>query len=1775
MMEIPGYKLLGLFQMTSSSLLFQALREADQLPVIVKTPRTEHLGPRERTRYQREHDILRRLQGTPGVLASRGHELLQERPVLLLEDVGGKALADQLGQPFELSRFLSIAISLAETLAEMHRRGVIHKDVKPANILLSAQGQVWLIDFGLASLQQVEHVEEANTTFVEGTLAYMSPEQSGRINRAVDYRTDFYSLGVTLYQMLTGQLPFRGKDPLEWLHAHISQPPAPPQRWVPSLPPMVSAVVLKLLAKEAEARYQSAEGLKADLERCQEALRQGVVEDFPLGQRDFPARFQLPQHLYGREVEREALLGAFERVAREGRPEWVLVRGYSGIGKSSIVHELHKPVLERRGFFLSGKFNPLQREVPYATLAQAMRSLVQQVLAGRDAEVEAWRQRLLEAFEGNGQVLVNLVPQLEKVVGKQPPASELPPAETQNRFHRLFLRFLGVFATAERPLVLFLDDLQWADFASLKLLQYLTTHPGTPPLLLIGAYRDNEVNASHSLALVLEETRKAGARLVDLHLGPLAPEQTRQLVADALHGAAMELVEPLSELLQTKTGGNPFFLLQLFQTLHQDGLVERGPRGGWRWDAEAVRARGYSDNVVDFMASRLRKLPEESVQLLRLAACVGNTFALDVLGLLSHQDGAEVERGLEPALQEGMVVQSSSQHYRFLHDRIQQAAYAFSEEEERKATHLRIGRLLWTRLSPEELHERLFDVVGQLNAGVELIQDVEERSRLGRLNAEAGQRAQASTAHRTAVGYFTMALSLLPENLWETAPGLAFKLRLGQASSELMSGNGPEARRIVDALLPRAPSRQELAAAYRLKSIILVTAHQPDAAALCLLEGLEHFGERFSAKPSWEDVEVARKELETLLGDRPIESLIDLPPMTDPELKALMGLLGALFAPAFFTSETLLAVHLCRMIVLTIRHGSTPESASAYVWYGFVTSCIFRNYHRGEAFGRLACEFVERNDNTAYRARVLFTMGHLTLWVQPLTSARELYRKAFHHGLLSGDIQIAGYSSIFITWIYLAMGSELAEVAQEAVTRGEFARKAGFRDASNIIRFILCLVQQMRGLTPSFNSLSMEGVSEADLEALLSGGMAPLRCSYFVIKTRSRFMCGAFEEAREAADKARQMRWAVTGRIQLLDYHHYRALALAACYHDAPKERQAQDLKEIQEHHQQLAEWAANVPETFRAAEKLVAAELERLQGRLEAAVYAYEEAIQVSRQYGLIDNVALASELAARFWQEHEVSFIALAYARQAREAYIQWGAQGKVRHLDEAWPDLTRLALTGQGTTSYDTGSRLLDALSVVKAQQAISSEMNLEKLVATLIRVAMESAGAQRGALLLLEGDALRVAALVDFSVEAEGKEAPLDTEAQDLPWTVLSYVRRTGEHVLIEDISRPHDFSADVFMSPGRVGSLLCLPLERKGAFYGLMYLENALTTEAFNPTRIPLLQHLASQAVISMDNARLYAEVRQAEAALRQANEELESRVEERTRELREAQSRLVETARMVGKTEVASSVLHDVGNALTSLVVDTDELRHTVATSRTGRVEQVVKLLENHRDNLADFLTQDPRGRQLFTYLSGLAGELAQEREALRQGMEDMTRNVDRVRSIIQMQQAYAKATLLVEECDLAEVLEDALRLQAGALQHAGVKVLKELSPLPRMRVDRHRLLQILLNLLANARQAMDTVEPGQRQVRLRLYVEEGWIHYQVVDNGKGIAPEVREQLFTQGFTTRKEGHGIGLHSSALAAKLMGARLTLESAGQGLGATATLKLPIAERETKPAQALLG
>ncbi|WP_044198887.1 trifunctional serine/threonine-protein kinase/ATP-binding protein/sensor histidine kinase [Hyalangium minutum] len=1762
MLDIPGYRVLGTIRGTGSNVLFQAVREADGLPVILKTPLAPSPGSSESERYRREFGILQRLRDVKGVARPYSYEHIHQRPVILLERVPGQPLSELVGKPLDVSRVLTLASSLAATLAEVHSRNVIHKDIKPSNIILEPSGEARLIDFGVATVQQVEHLEAAPSNLIEGTLAYMSPEQTGRMNRAVDYRTDFYSLGVTLYELLTGQRPFQGRDALEWFHAHMAQKPVPPHELNADVPPVLSAIVLKLLAKVAEERYQSAEGLRADLEQCRVQPRPAGSEGFTLGAHDTPHRFQLPQRLYGRDAQVASLLQGFERLSQTARPELFLISGYSGIGKSSVVHELYKPVVERRSFFLTGKFDQFQRDIPYATVAQAIRGLVQQLLAASEEELARWREQLLQVWAGQGQALVDLVPQLEVLVGRQPPLQQLSASETQHRLHKVVRQFLEVFATPEHPLVMFLDDLQWADLSSLRLIQQLLSQPETPPVLWIGAYRNNEVSPEHPLVSVLEEVRKAGARVTDIRLEPLRLEQVSQLVADTLPGAGEELVVPLSALVHEKTGGNPFFLLQLMVTLNQDGLLVRMPGAGWQWNAEGARARGYSDNVVDFMVRKLRQLPEAAQHLLRLASCVGNVFSLPMLGTLADlAEVTDVEKGLEPALQGGLLARASSEQYRFLHDRIQQAAHSLISEQESRAIHLRIGRMLLQSLAPEQLREALFDVVRQLTAGVDLIQDASERHQLARLNAEAGLKAEAAVAHRPAIAYLSAAFSLIPGDPWETDPELAFQVRLARSRCELWSGNSREARVLATELCIRARSQADSVAAYSLKSDACFAASDAAAAVAAILECLARLGMPLPPHPTWEKAQAAHEEVWKVLGERSIESLTDLPPMTDPHLKVMMGALASLFGKAYVTDSNLLIICLSRMVALTLRHGFTDSAVVGIGWFGLITGSSFKRFQEGQAFSLLAQRLVDRHNLASFRSMALLALQCTSYFTQPLPMVQELVLSGFQQGLQSGDFYSASYCSSTVVANRLYMGHNLEEVYQDVIARGPFIQKVGVWDAEYQLALFRRYIQQLCGLSPAFGSLNGDGFDEASFEASLARqSMGSIRAWYWVIKLQARFLAGSYQEALEAADKVAEVLWVMHGNLAVREFHCFRALTLAALFEGASPEQQQQSLEAIQRHRQQLADWAENSPGTFRALERMVSAELARLAGRGEEATRLYEEAIRKARETGATHHVAMASELAANFWRTRQSPIVAHAFAREAWAAYQHWGAVAKVQQLETQWPHLEAAAATAQADTS-STDSSQIDALTVAKTQQAISGEIVLERLVTALMKAAIENAGAQRGALLLPEGDTLTVAAT---SSASGGHVAVLLSEvpASELPWTIVSYVRRTREHVLIGDASRPHPFASDPYLTRSGARSVLCLPLLRREQFIGALYLENNLATNAFNPSRLVLLGHIASQAAISIENARLYADVERAREELRRSHDALEQRVEERTRELRDAQARLVETARAVGMAEVAANVLHNVGNVLTSAVINLETMQRAVGASRVGRLKQATTLLLENRADLANFLAPSARGKNLPEYLAGLADELMGQQMSLLEDLDAMGRHIEHIRAIVQVQQTYARTSLMAEECDLGQLIDDTLRIKMVALQRHGVSIRREVSPVPRVKVDKHKVLQILINLISNAKYALDAIPEGERAIRVRLFSEGDKALIQVVDNGVGIAPEIRERLFAHGYTTRKEGHGFGLHSSALAAQMLGGRLTLESEGPGKGAVATLELPL-------------
>ena len=915
--------------------------------VLAVLPCAERPKPDSIARLSFEYGLRDHLDGA---WALRPVELVHKdgRTILVLEDPGAEPLASAIAFPVETRQFLLLAMTLSTAVGQLHESGLIHKDIKPGNIFVNpATNQVWLTGFGIASRLSRERQAPEPPETIAGTLAYMAPEQTGRTNRSIDVRTDLYALGITLYQMLTGSLPFVASDPMEWVHCHIARQPVPPCERLKNVPAAISEIIMKLLAKTPEERYQTAAGVEHDLRRCLvEWNARGTISDFALGQQDTPDRLLIPEKLYGREREVEILLAAFDRTVQGGAPELVLVSGYSGIGKSSVVNELHKPLVPPRGLFAAGKFDQFKRDIPYATLAQAFQSLVRPLLGKSDAELVRWRDALLEAVVPNGRLMIGLVPELELIIGEQPPVLELPPQDAQRRFQLVFRRFIGVFARPEHPLALFLDDLQWLDAATLNLIEHLLVQSDLQHLMLIGAYRDNEVTAVHPLIQTLDAIKAAGRNVSEITLAPLAQEHLRQLIADTLRCDSLRTA-PLAQLVHEKTGGNPFFAIQFISSLVEEEMLTFDREAArWSWDLDRIQAKGYADNVVDLMAEKLTRLPAETQSAVQLLACIGNSADITMLSIAFGTSEKQVHAALSEAVIQELVERLKSS-YKFVHDRIQEAAYSLIAEASRTPAHLRIGRLLAAQTPPERRQEMIFEIVNQLNRGAALITEQEERERLAELNLIAGKRAKASTAYASARTYLSSGMAAIGHEAWTSRYELTISLWLEGAECEYLNGNFDEAERLISEILARGTPKVDKATAYRLKVDLHVMKSEYPKAVESALECLRLFGIEMPPHPAHEEVQAEYESIWIKLGSRPIGGLIELPLTSDPEVQAAMRVLSLLYAPSLFTDRNLFLLHLCKMLSLSLRSGSTDAASTGYGWLGIVLGPVFHRYSEG------------------------------------------------------------------------------------------------------------------------------------------------------------------------------------------------------------------------------------------------------------------------------------------------------------------------------------------------------------------------------------------------------------------------------------------------------------------------------------------------------------------------------------------------------------------------------------------------------------------------------------------------------------------------------------------------------------------------------------------------------------------------------------------------------------------------------------------------------------
>ncbi|MEH2135875.1 ATP-binding sensor histidine kinase [Nostoc sp.] len=1499
--NIPGYRISEELYNGSRTLVYRGVRETDSLPIVIKLLKNSYPSFSELLSFRNQYTIAQNLN-SPLIVATYSLEPYQNGYALVMEDFGGISLKEwRMGGSVESPiEFLEIAIALCNALDILYRERIIHKDIKPANILINTETkQVKLIDFSIASLLPRETQTLINPNVLEGTLAFISPEQTGRMNRGIDYRTDFYSLGVTFYELLTGVLPFQSNDPMELVHSHIAKPASLVHEINPQIPSVISEIVSKLMAKNAEDRYQSALGLKFDLEKCLRQLQvDGIINNFKIAQRDVCDRFIIPDKLYGRETEVSTLLQAFERVSL-GATEMMLVAGFSGIGKTAIVNEVHKPIVRQRGYFIKGKFDQFNRNIPLSAFVQAFRDLMEQLLSETDEQLAQWKDKILCALGENGQVLIEVIPELEQIIGKQPAAPELNGSAAQNRFNLVFVKFIAAFATLEHPLVMFLDDLQWADSASLSLMQVLMSQNEVDSLLTIGAYRDNEVFLAHPLMLTLEEMKKALATISTLTLTPLNQSQIDCLVADTLSCSTV-IAQPLAELVYQKTKGNPFFATQFLRALHQENYIAYNLQvGHWQCDIVSVKLLSLTDDVVEFMAQQLQKLPQTTQEMLKLAACVGAQFDLETLAIVSERSPTDAATALWKALQEGLILPTSQIYkffqdaqksqgetvnptYRFLHDRVQQAAYSLIPDDQKQATHLKIGQLLLQNTAPEALELNVFDIVNQLNNGIALVEQIGDRYELAQLNLIAGKKAKVSTAYKAAIKYCAIAMEMLPEDSWQTAYDLTFKLYRECAECEYITGRFDEAERLFHRALEYVENKFDLAEIYGLQ--LALRSNQGEnllAAYEAALSGLSVMGMSIPATDEGQQalIESILKEIHIKLATVQVADLSDLPAMNDPAKKVCMSILPDLWGAAYVGgNQALTILSILLMVHTSLTDGNAESSGCAYCLYGMMLT-IQGDYRSAYEFATLGRKLDRQFNSAKFIPKTNNVFGHtINPYNRPLVENIAVYQQSFQTSYETGDIGFGIWAVICLIWTMLLKGDCLSEVYGETDKYLSYVQQVNNVNMTHTFNLQQQFLLHLQGL-----------LAEPDL--LVDRGDRQILCLdtwqknnfeaginwYCFLKLQLLYLYGRYADALEVAAIAEKTLASNLGLFPIILFHFYYPLSLAALYPQATPENQQHYWDVMQQHRQLLETWTQTCPENFLHQSLLLAAEMARVSGNYADAIACYDRAITAAKENHFTQIEALANELAAKFYLEWGKDRIAQEYITQAYYAYARWGAKAKVTDLERHYPQLlapilqqTRSPLSINETIftlgtvtlsnlaiSNTSVSDNLDLAAIFKASHTISSEIELEKLLSSLLSIVIENAGADKCVLMLLRDDRLLIKGSITEGTQPVVLQRLPVEDSQEIPLKLIYKVKHNKQTVVLADATTDPTLANDQYIVRQQPKSILCSPILHQGKLMGILYLENNLVTGAFTSDRIELLNLLCAQAAISLENARLY------------------------------------------------------------------------------------------------------------------------------------------------------------------------------------------------------------------------------------------------------------------------------------------------------------------------------
>ena len=1514
MKEIGGYRIVEELFANQQTRVYRAQTLSSNYFFIIKLSCSKYPDLLELASY-RNHYLLTRNLNIPGVIKAIKLETYGRGYALHLEDVGAISLSSYLRQldrqkvvdrlvvqnleskssiintdrkakdagaistaetrcPLDLVQFFDIALQLVDILDGLHHHHIIHRDIQPDNILINPEtGKISLTDFSIASRlpREVQTLRSPNT--LEGSLGYLSPEQTGRMNRGIDYRSDLYSLGISFFELLTGQLPFQSKDPMTLVHCHIAVQPPALHTINPELPHCLSAVVGKLIAKNPEDRYQSTFGLRYDLQVCRDLSRKkGHIESFKVGTYDVNDRFTIPEQLYGRRDEVEQLLATFDRVS-QGMRELVLVVGHSGIGKTALVNEIHKPIARQRGYFIRGKFEQFQRDIPFSGFVQALDDLMTQLLSESRTAIDAWRKKILDVVGENGRVILEVVPQLEQIIGPQPAVPELFGSAAQDQFNQLLKGFVQLFARAEHPLVLFLDDLQWADGASLQFLQFLMEDAEVEHLLVVGAFRDNEVSASHLLAMIIDRLNQHGI-VQTLLLGPLQYDDLNQLIADTL-SCSRSLVAPLTELVVQKTQGSPFFATQFLQSLYDRQLLSYNLTGRhWQFDISQVKSLSTTNDVVSLMVHRMQQLPQVTQQVVSWAACLGNQFDLQTLSLVCDRSVWDTGIALWQALEEGLILPTSEMyrffqdggdivdasaqadlpalnsksapHYRFLHDRVQQAAYSLIPIHQQSTAHLAIGQRLLANFSPEARENQIFELVRHINLGCSSNTEAIAPERVADLNLAAAKRAKASAAYDSAALYCQTTQTYLIGDVWDRQYRLAFDTYFETLQVEFLLGHHVAAEELAQELLPKLKNRIDSANVHDFLVRFYSSQNRMGDAIEIGLQALQLLGIALA-----EDLPL--EQVKELLPLPAIDRVNDLPQMTDPEQQMGLQILMNLCTPGYASDPTLYRRLVLTMLQLCQQHGYAAPAAHAFMSYGMALCSEAAEFALGHQAGQISLRLIERFQakELKVKANLLFN-GQIHHWKYHLAETLIGLERGVGAGIDVQDLEFASYYINFLS-LHASRTTDAIELTLTYLSKFFQLQHIKIYELGTPIyyariwhQYLLALAQVPKDAS-TFDPSQLVGTSFNETEALSQLQQMEARVSLGALYLAKTILANTFnhpEQALEWAELAAKYVAGLSSTIVPLHNVHYSLALLATLVPDGHFTPQfSARLERVDRHQQRLKRWADSAPMNYGHLYRLVEAERYRVLAQPMEAMSAFDDAISLARTHGYIGDLALAYERAAQFYSALGKSTIAQTYGVHAYYTYARWGARAKVAWLEVRATHLLEPVLHRPESMEYVTAqlnnnqslkrhaaAAQFDFKALMQASRLLSQEMQVNHLLTALLQVIRENSGAEKCVLILNQNDRLTIKAralhqqcqLLDQSVDS----------SQDVPQHLINYTAHTHKVFLCNAVTVEQRFAKDPYIQHNHPQSMLCSPILSQGKLVGLVYLENTLAASVF-------------------------------------------------------------------------------------------------------------------------------------------------------------------------------------------------------------------------------------------------------------------------------------------------------------------------------------------------------